>query len=96
VAAILATSSMLVSKKKKSTATSPNLHHVPCLLMQLLLDLWIFRILASLLGVFHLIIQQFNTAISPCRGKNKEVIKYGHDIHSEVYSSTIVKCMLLH
>jgi len=53
-------------QKKKSTATSPYLCHIPCLLMQVLLDLWIFRILASLLGVFHLIIQQIKTARSPC------------------------------
>ena len=64
--------------------------------MQILLELWIFRILASLLGVFHLIIQQINTARSPCEVENKGVIKYGYDIHSEVYSSTIVKYMLLH
>ena len=69
-------------QKKKSTATSPYLYHIPCLLMQVLLDLWIFKILASLLGVFHLIIQQIKTARSPCpRVKSKEVHKYGHDIH---------------
>ena len=34
--------------------------------MQVLLDLWIFRILAFLLGVFHLIIQQIKTVRSPC------------------------------
>jgi len=53
--------------------------------MQVLLDLWIFRILASLLGIFHLIIQQIKTARSPClRLKSKEVHKYGHGIHSAV------------
>jgi len=63
-AAVLATLSMLMGKKK-STATSSYLYHIPCLLMQVLLDLWIFRILASLLGVFHLIIQQIKTSRSP-------------------------------
>ena len=51
----------LMMGKKKSTATSAYLYHIPCHLMQVLLDLWIFRLLASLLGVFHLIIQQIKT-----------------------------------
>ena len=64
-AAVIATLSMLVGKKKNP----PPLHltYVTSLVfMQVLLDLWIFRILAFLLGVFHLIIQQIKTVRSPC------------------------------
>jgi len=64
-AAVLATMSMLMGKKKNP----PPLHltYVTSLVfMQVLLDLWIFRILAFLLGVFHMIIQQIKTSRSPC------------------------------
>ena len=64
-AAVLATTSMLMGKKKIHRHFTLLISH-SLSYMQVLLNLWIFKIFASLLGVFHLIIQQIKTVRSPC------------------------------